>query len=490
MIDACDPKIAGWSADGTSFLVRDTDRLAKVTIPQYFKHNKWSSFVRQLNFYGFKKVKSEAVTLEEEEQLEGTVRFRHDSFLRGRPDLLVEIQRRKMLVQQQPQQLAAASGTSTAGQQQKRAGETGRTSGATATDGSNAPVAAVAVGAADVATKSEVKALRDRIAAMSRNINDLSAMVQNMHVRDAVDAADAAAAHGATQTEVVGECGYMGAGSKRKKVGPLGSAHAPVLPESVQSSSDEMLIDELAGVAATEGCKSFDPAVAFTPANIFPCAAPSEAGASRQASMSSSVTGSDGAFVDDLFAFNEEGLLDGLTDDEMVNTEKVSAVTPPTSSRPPHKHMQCEPAAPDPKLMKELTDALTLLPKEMQDTLVNRMISTIVGAGPDSLRSQLKSSAGLWSGGSSPAASRSASPKPMVIVESDEKASTSTDAVERKTVVVAATPGATDANEPGIALQIDSAMFNSLVQHLAKAQGGKATAGKTDKILPPTVFVH
>lgn len=447
MIDACDPKIAGWSADGTSFLVRDTDRLAKITIPQYFKHNKWSSFVRQLNFYGFKKVKSEAVTLEEEEQLEGTVRFRHDSFLRGRPDLLVEIHRKKM----------AADGKA---KQVKRAGN-GQANGA-AHGTHTAPVASAGLGVADAASKSEVRALRDRIAAMSQNIDNLSAMVQNMQV----GGADAGA------MGIMPEYGtVVGAGNKRKKVG------TPVVPEVVGSSSEMMVIDDELPDAAPEQVKSFDPSIAFTPENIFP-SVPSlgAASCSRQASMA----GSDGAFVDDLFAFNEEGLLDGPTEDETTtNGEKVAATA------------QSGNVAPDPKLMKELTDALTLLPREMQDTLVNRMISTIMGTGPDSLRSQLKPNGGS-SAASAPApmASRAASPKPMAVVESDEKVATPADALERKTVVVAASPDKNDENKSEIAIQIDSAMFNSLVKHLAKTQEGKGAAGKTDKILPPTVAAH
>ena len=452
MIDACDPKIAGWSADGTSFLVRDTDRLAKVTIPQYFKHNKWSSFVRQLNFYGFKKVKSEAVTLEEEEQLEGTVRFRHDSFLRGRPDLLMEIHRKKMAADGKAKQLKRAAGAAAA--TGPMAGGSGGSNGAPAW-----------LGVTDAASKSEVNALRDRIAAMSQNIDDLSAMVQNMQVRDA----------GAATAESMSEYGNVGAGTKRKKVGVFASAHASVLPESVGSSSEMMMIDDELPDVAPEGVKSFDQSIAFTPGNIFPSVSSvGAASCSRQASLA----GSDGAFVDDLFAFNEEGLLDGPTEDEPMATEEKMGAT-----------VQPENAGPDPKLMKELTDALTLLPKEMQDTLVNRMISTIVGTGPDSLRSQLNSTGAspVASASASVASSRAASPKPRAIVESDEKVATPADSMERKTVVVAASPDKNDDTKSEIAIQIDSAMFNSLVKHLAKTQGA---AGKTDKILPPSVAVH
>jgi len=409
MIDTCDPTIAGWSADGASFLVRDTDRLAKTVIPQFFKHNKWSSFVRQLNFYGFKKVKGEAVTVAQEERLEGMVQFRHEHFLRGRPDQLVEIQRKKMLAQQQ----AATD----AHLQKKQGGCAGRNN----------------AGSGDFATGAEVKALRDRITAMSTNIDNLTTMVESIQVQDM----------------------NIEAGSKRKKLGDS----SPALLETPEGSVDLMLVDEF-----PDGCNNIDPSIVYTPGNIFPTA-------SRQASMSSHPSGgtsSDDAFVDDLFVFNEEGLLDV-----------------------PSQHN-----APDPTLMKELTDALTVLPRDMQDKLVKGMISTIVGDEPGSLRSQLKSTPPAGSSSSAAAAAPVVgSPAPMVAVPNDEMAAPSTSATEDKheqsrTVVVAPSPNGNAEKKSEIALQIDSATFNALVEHLAKAQESKGPAGKPAKILPPIVSVH
>lgn len=52
MVETCPPDLAGWSASGESFLIYNPKRFAVEIIPKYFKHRNFSSFVRQLNFYG------------------------------------------------------------------------------------------------------------------------------------------------------------------------------------------------------------------------------------------------------------------------------------------------------------------------------------------------------------------------------------------------------------------------------------------------------
>jgi HSF-type DNA-binding len=46
MIDTCDPAIAGWAEDGLTFIVKDPEKFETNIIPQFFKHSKFTSFVR------------------------------------------------------------------------------------------------------------------------------------------------------------------------------------------------------------------------------------------------------------------------------------------------------------------------------------------------------------------------------------------------------------------------------------------------------------
>lgn len=98
MVD--DPKtddLIRWSDDGETFLVPNNVRFGDEVLPRFFKHNRFSSFVRQLNMYGFHKVphlQQGALKTDPGQDTE-LWEFRNDNFKRDRPELLLQMQRKK-----------------------------------------------------------------------------------------------------------------------------------------------------------------------------------------------------------------------------------------------------------------------------------------------------------------------------------------------------------------------------------------------------------
>ncbi|KAL9241564.1 hypothetical protein vseg_015665 [Gypsophila vaccaria] len=81
--DKTTDEVISWGNDGNTFVVWKTAEFAKDLLPLFFKHNNFSSFVRQLNTYGFRKI------------VPDKWEFSNDFFKRDDKSLLTEIRRRK-----------------------------------------------------------------------------------------------------------------------------------------------------------------------------------------------------------------------------------------------------------------------------------------------------------------------------------------------------------------------------------------------------------
>lgn len=51
-------EVVSWNEEGEGFVVKQVNKFQDEVLPKHFKHNNFSSFIRQLNMYDFHKTRN------------------------------------------------------------------------------------------------------------------------------------------------------------------------------------------------------------------------------------------------------------------------------------------------------------------------------------------------------------------------------------------------------------------------------------------------
>ena len=82
--------VIGWTSSGKSFIILEMETFVNEILMNYFRHQKYSSFQRQLNLYGFRKIQKGP----------DTGAYAHEHFLRDQPESLKDRASFKAMIKQ------------------------------------------------------------------------------------------------------------------------------------------------------------------------------------------------------------------------------------------------------------------------------------------------------------------------------------------------------------------------------------------------------